>query len=152
MQKVTIYWMYSLWEILSFQKLWIICISCIWFLSFTKGGLRYRRKKPARWTNTSCLSSLKGKANKNHHCYPEFDWKPWLFFSTKLSGECWHQENVLPWATSRCPKALLCCSQHTCSCAVLCFSMLCSLSLQLDAFAPSSPGILSKAGVSLKSR
>lgn len=78
-------------------------------------------------------------------------WTGNLHSSTRLSGECWHQENVRPWATSRCPKVTLCCSQHTCSCAVLCFSMLCSLSLQLEAFAASS-GILSKAGIFLKSR
>lgn len=61
-------------------------------------------------------------------------WTGNLDSSTRLSGEYWRQENVLPWATSRCPRVMLCCSQHTCSCAVLCFSMLCSLSLQLEVF------------------
>lgn len=151
-QKVTICQTYSVCEIPSSQRLWIIPFLASGFCPSQKGRVRYRRKKHARKTNTSCLSSLKGKANKRHHCHPEWDWKPWLFFSTKLSWECWHQEKVLPWVTSRCPKVILCCSQHTCSCAVLCFSTLCSLFLQLKAFSASCPGIPSKAGVFLKSR
>lgn len=50
-------------------------------------------------------------------------WTGSLDSSTKLSGECWHQENVLPWATSRCPRVMLCCSPahlQLCSAVLFC--------------------------------
>lgn len=57
-----------------------------------KGRVRYRRKKPARQTNTLYLSSLKGKAKKSHHCHPELHWKPQLFHQIVrrmlTPGEC----------------------------------------------------------------